>query len=107
MSSVYFWDLNLNVAFIQLITKYIKLLYDPENVKDSFYPGFGSSFRSLLNKSIIRMSPSIGRESGAGGAGEGETDKEAEIGSKRRQERAGSLSQQIATILLKEVETES
>lgn len=30
-----FWGLNLNVAYVQFITLYVKLLNDPENIRDS------------------------------------------------------------------------
>lgn len=32
---IIFWGLNCNAGYIQFITMYIKLLYDPENVRDS------------------------------------------------------------------------
>lgn len=32
---IIFWGLNCNTGYIQFITMYVKLLYDPENVRDS------------------------------------------------------------------------
>ena len=32
---IIFWGLNCNAGYIQFIAMYVKLLYDPENVRDS------------------------------------------------------------------------
>lgn len=53
-----FWGLNLNVGYVQFITMYVKLLNDPENIRDSS----GLALVPFWTTQSLKRALAIGRE---------------------------------------------